>query len=266
MAQDDPHRLRSHHFWSWFPGAVLTVAVVVFVWLWMRAPLPIVNNIAQLVPPANVAAPPAPTASEVPNSQASTASAPATAAGAASPDAGTPSTPDPAIKPATPNIVSTGQLAGWRIGGATLDTDAAEAPDSTRTAIKLTEDSAIGWHGVAAVINIDSTRSVSASVSARHGNGRRLELLVGAGLDQFRCDVDLETGLATRVATGGAEIENCGALQENAGWWRVQVTGQLPASAGERLVKISSTHEPFNSTYQGNGKGFILIWKPAVSQ
>jgi hypothetical protein len=171
-------------------------------------------------------------------------------------------------KPAAPLTIASGAFAGWRYGGVAIQGDAEEAPDGTNTATKLTEDATENSRGISAIINIDLTRPVSASVSARQRNGRRLLLYLAAGPDQVRCDVDLGSGAVTAAPVGAAQVKNCAATAQNKGWWRVELTGNFdPAGGmGEKLVGIAPTVEPFKTTYQGDGNSYIVIWNQAVSQ
>ena len=183
----------------------------------------------------------------------------------------TPTNPDTdqtEAKLTVPLTIASGAFAGWRYEGVKIQAGAEEAPDGTRSATKLIEDDIENSRGISAIINIDPTRPVSASISARQGKGRRLLLYLAVGPDQVRCDVDLWSGAATAAAVGAAQVKNCAATVETKGWWRVELTGSFdPAGGlGEKLVGIAPTVEPFKTTYQGNGNSYIVIWNQAVSQ
>jgi hypothetical protein len=171
-------------------------------------------------------------------------------------------------KIAAPLTIASGAFAGWRYEGVTIQGDAEEAPDGTKSATKLTEDATENSRGISAIINIDLTRPVSASVSARQGEGRRLLLYLAAGSDQVRCDIDLGSGAVTAAPVGAGQVKNCAARAEKKGWWRVELTGSFdPAGGiGEKLVGIAPSVEPFKTRYQGNGHSSIVIWNQAVSQ
>ncbi len=162
----------------------------------------------------------------------------------------------------------TGPFANWRHVGLTVQGDAEYAPDGTKTATKLIEDTSNGSRGISAVINVDLAKPISASLSAHPGEGRRLLLFLATGPNQIRCDVDLETGRVTPVATGVAKVTNCAATRQQQGWWRVEITGSIERARGadETLFGIAPTPEPFKTTYQGDGAGSIVIWNAAVAQ
>src|SRR5262249_43953200 len=65
------------------------------------------------------------------------------------------------------------EFANWRRQGAGVE-GGIETPDGTTSGTKLTEDGALGTHGIAATVKIDASKPVSASLSARAGSGRRL--------------------------------------------------------------------------------------------
>jgi hypothetical protein len=159
------------------------------------------------------------------------------------------------------------EFANWRIEGASLG-GGIVAPDGTPTATKLSEDTTLGFHGPSAIINIDVSKPVSASISARAGSGRRLLLFISSGANRISCDIDLTSGKVAMKGAGSGQPSNCAATAEGMGWWRVSLSGLLGGgiASDETVLGIAATTEPFAEAYQGDGKGNLLVWKPAVSQ
>jgi hypothetical protein len=160
-------------------------------------------------------------------------------------------------------------FADWGSRAIKLDGRAAEAPDGSMTATRLTEDMQNRPRGVWAGIALDLPKAMKARVHARNGDGRRLLFSVAVGKDAaVRCDVDLENGNATVKSEGAARSATCTATAENGGWWRVEMNGDFSQAVNtpEQRVGISLTTEPFVETYVGSGEGHIFIWNGTVTQ
>jgi hypothetical protein len=117
-------------------------------------------------------------------------------------------------------------------------------------------------------MNIDVSKPVSASISARAESGRRLLVFISSGANRISCDIDLTSGKVAMKGAGSGRPSNCAATAEGMGWWRVGLSGLLGGgiASGEAVLGIAATTEPFAEAYQGDGKGNLMVWKPAVSQ
>jgi hypothetical protein len=168
---------------------------------------------------------------------------------------------------AAPPFATASEFANWRIRGAKLE-GGMQAPDGTATGTKLVEDAANSPHGISAIINIDRSKPVSASLSAHAGSGRRLLFFISSGSDQISCDIDLISGRTTIKVAGAAQPGNCAATAQGQQWWRVDLTGLLgrESDSGETILGIATTAEPFTGSYQGDDNSHILVWNPAVGQ
>jgi hypothetical protein len=226
--------MRNSTIWTWTPSVILTTLVIIAAWMWLRVSGP------------------------VPHGNANRGVGPA---------AQTETTSSPAVRPRIGLTVSTGTFAGWRAEGVKIEDAAADTAERGTTADKVVEDSSHGPHVLSATVDLDLTRPVSASVSARHGERRRLLLFVTSGAHDIQCQVELETGQATGGMSGSAKLGTCATEVEQAGWWRVRLTGRFDAARhGETFVGIAPALDPFGSEYQGDGKGHIFIRDVKVSQ
>jgi hypothetical protein len=155
----------------------------------------------------------------------------------------------------------------WRVEGAKLE-DGMQAPDGTATGTKLIEDADSAPHRISAIINVDHSKPVSASLSAHAGSGRRLLFFISSGSRQINCDIDLISGQASMKVAGAAQPGNCAATAQGRGWWRADLTGLLgrESDSGDTILGIGTTAEPFTDSYQGDGNSHILIWNPAAGQ
>jgi hypothetical protein len=139
------------------------------------------------------------------------------------------------------------------------------APDSTKTAEQLREDTSAGLHSVGQVITADPTRTYTWSIYAR-GSGRNfLELYLttpedfGSGAEVI---VDLTFGTVVSSKTFGtgllinASIEDAGS-----GWKRVTVTGRPRGVAGAAVRAVAHLMKTGGvASYAGDGSSGVFLW------
>ncbi len=160
-------------------------------------------------------------------------------------------------------------FAAWRATGLTVHGKAGMAPDGTKAATKLLEGDSVDAHGLTAGINLDLVKPVTATLHAHQGQGRRLQyFLSNGGVLILQCDVDLQTGATAVQADKALRTSSCTAAAANDGWWRVEMKGAFEPNAtkGPIDIGIALAPEPFQRSYEGDGKSHIFIWSAGVSQ
>ena len=152
----------------------------------------------------------------------------------------------------------------------TFTTNQGTAPDGTNTAIKATEDSALGEKDAGtAGFDITSGKQYTASLFAKP-NGRpgiRL-LLPGAHFgDNLIAHYDLQ-GNGSILEWGGTNAPDATTITPAGnGWYRISITGTASSTANTYLqLVIDDDATDTNTSYQGDGSSGLLIWGIQVEE
>lgn len=138
-------------------------------------------------------------------------------------------------------------------GVATVNANAATAPDGTNAAANIVEASGGTFHYMAQNITIVNATTYCASVFVKKKERTFAQIqLGGVGFGNQAVNINLDTGALT-FANGGAG----GARQYPNGWWRIWVYGTSTGTAGAPLVLISNAGA---ASYAGDGVSGIYAW------
>lgn len=152
--------------------------------------------------------------------------------------------------------------AAWVKTDTTVSADATVAPNGAATADLLTEGSA-GTGQVGQTVSILSGIAFTVSLSLKRGNTNWLRIQVVNVGDFFRLWVNLNTGAIGTAAGGGSGVYISSSITAEAGgWYRVSITGTLPATSATLFVNTSSAD---NSSTRVSG-GTYYPWGAQISR
>lgn len=150
----------------------------------------------------------------------------------------------------------------WTKTDTTVTADAAVAPNGAATADLLTEGSA-GTGQVGQTVSILSGIAFTVSISLKRGNTDWLRIQVVNVGDFFRLWVNLNTGAIGTAAGGGSGVYISSSITaEASGWYRVSITGTLPATSASLFVNTSSAN---NSSTRVSG-GTYYPWGAQINR
>jgi hypothetical protein len=150
----------------------------------------------------------------------------------------------------------------WDLGGITVSTNAATAPDGTSTADEIIPSTAYQEHWVGQTedkweTNKDSTFSIYAKSNT---SGYHLQLRshqIGSGY--VYVNFDLTNG--TVGTSGGSALVSSSITTVGGGWYRCAVTTNTSNASGEmKFIVVDSISANEAQAFAGNGSSGIYVW------
>jgi hypothetical protein len=146
--------------------------------------------------------------------------------------------------------------AAWVKTDSTVTANATSSPDGTVGADLVTEGSA-GTAQIGQTATITAGVAITASVYLKRGNTDWMRIQIVNGVDFFRLWVNTATGAIGTTGAGGAGVYTSSSIRSAAnGWYRVSITGTLPASPANVFLNTASAD---NSSTRVSG-GTYFAW------
>lgn len=134
---------------------------------------------------------------------------------------------------------------------------------------RLVEDDQNIWRNIQVVVpnaTHDRATRVTAEINLASPN-REAVLMVLANRDRFACNLR-PAGPTSTISLGNATVGTCLATQLASGWWKLDLTGALPAASADDpvFVAVATTKDGFREDYQGDGESGLLLGKVTFAQ
>lgn len=119
----------------------------------------------------------------------------------------------------------------WTVAGLTLTTNDAAAPDGASTADKLDDATATSAHRTFQSTSVASGATVTFSIFLKNGDRQYATVNINAGANNAGVTVDLAAGTITdSQSRGTATLASSSITDVGNGWYRVNITGDIPAT------------------------------------
>jgi hypothetical protein len=152
----------------------------------------------------------------------------------------------------------------WVVADTTTTTDNAVAPDGTTTAERLNEANTTAVHFIRQSITVVAGYTYTVSLYAKQGTNRQyVQLFFDDGSNGPWAVYDVNAGTVTETGTRGTggTLASTSITGVGNGWYRIAITGTVPATTGRIGLVISNSATPgFAPSYLGDTGNNVYLW------
>jgi hypothetical protein len=176
------------------------------------------------------------------------------------------------VEPATTNLQLRSEEfdnAQWTAQNVTVGANAVTAPDGATTADSLTASAGSAVHNLYSGDHAGTTGvTTTSSVYVKDSTARYVQLSrADAATTWIACAFDLQSGIAGTAATGAGGSSVAGATITAIGnsWYRLTITGIIPAATSNMVVAVASGINPTrgnfgDETWNAAGTEVLYFW------
>ncbi|MBE0454305.1 MAG: hypothetical protein IBX58_11550 [Roseovarius sp.] len=157
----------------------------------------------------------------------------------------------------TNSLLNSSNFPAWTVQAASVNADAAVAPDGTLAADRLVENTATAEHRVLQNVPVTTGQRFSFSVYARSAT-RGISIMSWNSAWSARVFVDLQTGEITGTTNGAGALAAYGVEHAGNGWHRIWVSAVAQSDGNAtNVIRLTDNGE---FIYAGDGVSHAEIW------